>query len=204
MPETPPAWYLRSGERDGDFEAVRCFLDGPFGDGETVKEPANLADYRMLWSAVPLGSGRLRVHLAPFAAPEAPATWFVNVDEPRASPRATNLVAFASDHFAPGTVINGYTFATLGISSDDQIGALRWYPETGIVHQVFVGEKWRRQQVGTLLIYAASAFHQARGWAGRLHSDGRRTDLGQFFVAGLRHPERIAPLSETMPPMDVA
>jgi hypothetical protein len=70
------------------------------------------------------------------------------------------------------------------------------------VHQVYVGEAWRRRQVGTLLIYAASAFHQANGWPDRLHSDGRRTDLGQQFVAGLRHPDRIQPLSDRMPPMD--
>jgi hypothetical protein len=56
--------------------------------------------------------------------------------------------------------------------------------------------------VASALIYAASAYHQLHGWAGRLHSDGRRTSMGQQLVAGLRHPDRIAPLSTLMPPMD--
>ena len=56
--------------------------------------------------------------------------------------------------------------------------------------------------LGTVMIYSASAFHQAHGWAGVLHGDGRRTYVGDKFVAGLRHPQRYAPLVETQPPMD--
>jgi hypothetical protein len=40
------------------------------------------------------------------------------------------------------------------------------------------------------------------GWLGRLHSDGRRTALGEELVAGLRHPDRIAPLAYRMDPLD--
>ena len=56
--------------------------------------------------------------------------------------------------------------------------------------------------MATAVIYAASAYHQLHGWPGRLHSDGRRTTLGEQLVAGLRHPDRIAPLETLMPPMD--
>jgi hypothetical protein len=56
--------------------------------------------------------------------------------------------------------------------------------------------------LGTVLIYAAEALHQAQGWPGHLHGDGRRTDLGSRFAAGVRHPQRVAPLTDLMPDMD--
>jgi hypothetical protein len=56
--------------------------------------------------------------------------------------------------------------------------------------------------VATALIYAASAYHQLHGWPGRLHSDGRRTAMGEQLAAGIRHPSRIAALDHLLPPMD--
>jgi hypothetical protein len=44
----------------------------------------------------------------------------------------------------------------------------------------------------------------ARPWAGKLHSDGRRTTAGDALTSNILHPVRIAPLSETMPDMDPA
>lgn len=146
----------------------------------------------------------LRVELPPTAAPGAPALWFVHVDEPRSTPPGTNLVAFATEHFPPGAIVSKYTFATLGVENDLQAGAVRWYPSTAIVHQIFVSADWRRRSVATVLLHAADAFHQSNGWPGFLHSDGRRTALGQQFVTGVRYPQRFAPLQETMPPMDPA
>jgi hypothetical protein len=58
--------------------------------------------------------------------------------------------------------------------------------------------------VAGALLYTASAFHQAQGWPGKLHGDGRRTALGQALLGGIRHAHRASPLTETMPPMDPA
>lgn len=52
------------------------------------------------------------------------------------------------------------------------------------------------------MLYVADAFHQANGWSGKIHGDGRRTALGQMLTAGLRHPNRAKQLTEEMPPMD--
>jgi GNAT superfamily N-acetyltransferase len=169
-------------------------------DGAFVETPDPL--WPILWTTSGSDRGILRVAIAPLIAPAAPALWFVQIDEPRSSPPATHLVAFANDARPVGTVVNQYQFATMGVHSDEQAAAVRWYPRDGLVHQVYVAPQWRRHQVGTLILYAAGAVHQSMGWPGRLHSDGRRTAAGDALTSNILHPVRIAPLSETMPDMD--
>jgi GNAT superfamily N-acetyltransferase len=178
---------------------VSAFRGTEVADGETLHggRPA-------LWSTEPAENALIRVTISPEAVPNAPAAWFVSVPEPRAEPPAVNLVAYLTDHFPAGTVINRYQFGSLGLPGDEQAGAIRWLFQYGLVHQVFVAPQWRRAGLGTVLVYAASAFHQANGWPGRLHGNGQRTELGERFATALDHPGRIAPLEETMPPMDAA
>ncbi len=198
------AWYLRTGLLDSGLHRVTAYVDSRFADGKLVThiDPASLAGVPQLWQTESIERGIVRVVLASTAAPGAPNLWFVNVDEPKSLPRATNLVAFATDHFRAGTVVDRYVFGSLGVSNDEQAGAVRWYRETGVIHQIFVAQQWRRQQVGTALLYTASAFHQTNGWPGRLQADGRRTELGERLAAALKHPDRVSPLSELMPSMD--
>lgn len=192
-----PTWYARRARLESGLHLVSAHRGTEFADGETI-HGGNGA----LWSTEASQNGLIRVLVSAATVPEAPATWFVSVDEFRENSPAANLVAYATDDFPPGTIINRYQFGSLGLSSDDQAGAVRWLRDLGLVHQIFVAPKWRRRDLGKLLLYTASAFHQANGWPGRLHGDGRRTELGQRFVANLDHPERITPLTETMPPMD--
>ena len=111
-------------------------------------------------------------------------------------------MAFATDHRAPGTVITEHEFLPLAVRSDAQVGAIRWWSDEACVEQVYVTRELRRARLATKIIYAASAFHQAHGWPGRLHSDDRRTELGQQLVVGLRHANRITPWGRRMAPMD--
>ncbi len=171
-------------------------------DGAMVQSPD--LDWPVLWQTFPSERGIMRVQVAPVVAPDSPELWFVQIDEPRSDPPATNLVGFASDARPAGTVLNHYQFATVGVHSDEQVAAVRWYPRDGLVHQVYVAPQWRRHQVGTLILYAAGAVHQSMGWPGRLHSDGRRTAAGDALTSNILHPVRIAALSETMPDMDPA
>lgn len=195
-------WYVRDSVLPDGLHTVSGYIVEAATDGEIVKRSELPAGAQRLWSTRDSARGLLTIELAPEPIPEAPPLWFVNIPEPRSAPPATNLVAFSGGQLEAGTVISNYTFATFGVESSDQAGAVRWYPQSGIVHQVYVAREWRRKQVGTAILYAASAFHQANGWPDRLHSDGRRTDIGEQFVAGLRHPKRIAARDARMPSMD--
>jgi hypothetical protein len=128
--------------------------------------------------------------------------WFVALPELGLSRPAMTLVGYAHDVLPVGVVVPDATFFSLPVRNRDQVGAIRWWRDEAVVDQVYVSGTWRRRHVATALIYAASAYHQLHGWPGRLHSDGRRTSLGEQLVAGLRHPARIAVLDEVMPPMD--
>jgi hypothetical protein len=192
--------YARRRRLENDLWEVRAFRDDTVADG-TVTE-ADVSASSIVWSTHEAAVGLVRVEIGDDELPGSAPLWFVHVDEPRATPRATNLVAFGGDRFPPGTVVSRYAFATAGVQNGEQAGAVRWYPGTGLVHQIFVPPAWRRRFVASTLLYTADAFHQANGWPGKLHGDGRRTALGQLLLAGLRHPNRVRELTEEMPPMD--
>lgn len=189
--------------------AVSAYASDRFAEGEIVipdvaSEAVADPSTRLVWRTSASDRGIIRIERGPQEVPGAPDLWFVNVDEPKASPKATNLVGFATDHFEPGTVVNRYQFASLGLPNDEQVGAIRWYTELAIVHQVFVAEKWRRLRAGSAILYAADAFHQSMGRPGTLKSDGRHTDLGDQFLAAQKYPARFPTRTAVMPPMDPA
>jgi GNAT superfamily N-acetyltransferase len=198
--------YLRGERMPADASgAVGSFATSAWmtdleSDGAYVA--AAQSSWPLLWQTFAAERAVMRVEVSDAIAPDAPSIWFAMIDEPKASPRAMNLVAFATDARPAGTVVNHYQFATMRTPSELQVAAVRWYPRDGLVHQVYVSPEWRRQQVGSLILYSAGAVHQSMGWPGKLHSDGRRTTAGDALTSNIPHPVRIAPLSETMPNMD--
>lgn len=195
-------WYQRHGCEPSGLWQVTAWLGDAHPDGTVVDGGTTPAGHTLGWSTRHSDVGLLQVDVSAQLAPGAPPLWFVNIDEPGARPAATNLVAFGTDDRPAGTVVDRYAFATMGVRNDQQAGAVRWY-RNGLVHQVFVAPAWRRRLVGTAILVTADAWHQANGWPGHLHGDGRRTALGEQFLATLRHPQRFVALDQTMPPMDL-
>jgi hypothetical protein len=201
-PSGTAAWYERQEPLANGRWRVRCWLGGDHPDGSVVDDPGDTSDLFELWRADLDEEGRPRLWVNPEAIPGSPAMWFVALPEPSGPRRAMALVGFDDPCLPAGVVVPDAVFFHLPVRNDDQVGAVRWWRDEAVVDQVYVGERWRRRHVATAVIYAASAYHQLHGWPGRLHSDGRRTTLGQQLVAGLRHPDRISPLDTLMPPMD--
>lgn len=203
--DVPPpgtsAWYVRTASLGLGRWHVRCHVDDRHPDGEVIAQPGSLGDLFVLWDADVDADDRPLLAVNPAVAPGAPAVWFVHLHESGPQP-ATILVAFDTSHQPPGTVVSDPVFFHMPVRSEQQVGAIRWWHDDAVVDQLFVRNDMRRRHVGTVLVYAASAFHQFNGWQGRLHSDGRRTNLGDAFVTGLRHPDRIARLEQLMAPMD--
>lgn len=196
------AWYHRDGPLPGRRWRVRCLFSDDHPDGEIVDDPGDTSGRFELWRADLDENRRPRLWVNPAAIPGAPSLWFVVLPEPHEPRPAMTLVGYEHPALPAGVVVPDATFFHLPVRSDDQVGAIRWWHGEGVVDQLFVGDNWRRRHVATALIYAASAYHQLHGWTGRLHSDGRRTSLGEHLVAGLRHPDRISPLQRLLPPMD--
>jgi hypothetical protein len=203
--EAANAWYRREARPDGRLWQARCFFDDRFDDGYVVapdEDPGDLTDTLEIWNTRLDDSGRLVVTVNDWAAPGAPDLWYVSMVRPGDERPTATLVAFATGDFTPGTVITDTEFLPIPVRTDAQVGAIRWWSDEACVEQVYVNPDLRRAHAATKIIYVASAFHQAHDWAGRLHSDDRRTELGQQLVVGLRHANRMAPWGRHMAPMD--
>jgi hypothetical protein len=200
-PERLPNAVFKRGQRlDNGLWEARGWRSDDFPDGTEVDQPRD--GWIPAWTMSGTDRGLIQVTFDTFALEGDVNVWFVFVDEPKANPAAVNLVAFAGDERPAGTIVSHYAFATMGVPNDRQVGAVRWYPRDGLIHQIFVGPDWRRNKMATYLLYSASAFHHANGWAGMLHGDGRRTELGDHLAAASGYPDRFRPLDERMPPMD--
>ena len=113
------------------------------------------------------------------------------------------LVAFAATTGLPaGTVATSAQAAEVGIASSDQVGALRWLPGSGVVHQVYVAPVWRRQRVASTLMVAAERIRYVHGWP-PLHGGEARTDLGHAMLEAVpaHWASRVLPRRSALPPM---
>lgn len=146
----------------------------------------------------PEGVTALRVG-APFA-PKAPPVWFLEVPEPDSSPPATNLLAFVTGGPTAGSLVGRGQASDLPLTRADQLGAVRWYPATGEVDQVYVAPAHRRQHLGSALIAAAATLSVARAGP-RLWGDGQRTALGEDLRNARSWRDRAADLTHLAPPM---
>jgi GNAT superfamily N-acetyltransferase len=139
----------------------------------------------------------------------AAGLWWVEFPETSAKPPATALVAFEAPVVPPGSVVDVAGFTSLGVRNSDQVGAIRWWPSTGEVHQIYVAPENRRQGIGTALITAAWTYARLRGWP-PLWGSGQRTDLGEVMVtrgAATGSPNfvsRTQPRTHRLPPMTPA
>ncbi len=197
-----PTWYVRDGALARGRWQVRCFVDDAHPDGTIVDAPGETSGMFSLWTAGVDADGHTMLWVNPAANPGTADCWFVILEDRQAPEPTATLVAFATDHLPVGTVITDPEFFHLPVANRDQVAAVRWWTQTGAVDQIYVAEQWRGHDQARELIYHASAYHQHRGWPGRMHIDGRRTKAGQQALSGRRHPTRIAPLEKLLAPLD--
>ncbi|MDT4924437.1 MAG: hypothetical protein QOG01_2150 [Pseudonocardiales bacterium] len=141
-----------------------------------------------------------RLQVKPRGAPKAPPVWFAEIRESTAQPPAVSLIVFSGFGVLAGALVDQADLGNLPVSTDDQMGAVRWYPATGEVDQIYVQPAWRRRTLAGALIAAASTLSLARGWS-RLWSDGQRTDLGEALRNNSPWRPRAADRTHVAPPM---
>lgn len=169
-------------------------------DGTTVDSldlsGADLSQDEFRWAAdYDAGTGRLLT----VDVQSGPPLWFVE-DGPAGDPPEMALIAFPTHHFPAGMVISNDEFEGMPVTSEAQIGAIRWWPQNGQIHEIYVHPQRRRTGVGGALIHVAAA-HQMTGGRPPVWSSGERTDLGEAFARSVGGIHRVARRSRTMPPM---
>jgi hypothetical protein len=128
--------------------------------------------------------------------------WWVEVVETSTDPPAMNLVAYDAPGVAPGSIINNAAFRSLPVRSDQQVGAYRWWPSTGEVHQMYVAPGGRHEGVGIALGTVAWTYAWLKGWPAQFTA-GYRTDEGEKFLQATKTwwSSRIKPRTHIVPPM---
>lgn len=133
-------------------------------------------------------------------SPDAPPLWFADLPEAGGTPPGANLVAFSGHGIEPGRLLDRAELRSVGISSADQLAALRWYPQTGEIDQVYVQPARRREGIASVLLVAGGTLNRARGLP-RFWSDGQRTALGDRLRNTPRFERFGADLTHLAPPM---
>jgi len=198
-------WFSRRQLIDSDvpLTEVVAWLGGEHADGTFVENAAGDEGVWMGTVRVEQVSGRvLSVRIDEELASRAPALWYVAQGEPSAAPSAMNLVAFETPAHADGTVVSAEQFTAMPVRSADQVAAVRWYRDSGQVHQIYVAPTQRRRGIASKVLISAGLYAVASGWP-RIWGDGERTDMGQALVT--EGPElfraRAKPRTRVLPPM---
>lgn len=202
----PHVWRCRALRPGGATAWFASVVGDTFPDGTVVERAVGeaddlLTDELVLCRLVPGPDGLPeRLEPAPMLLERTGPLWFVQVHEPSEREPATNLVAFAGGSIEPGTVLQGKVPRSAGVGSADQAGAVRWWPRTGEVDQVYVAPVRRRTGLSSVLLAAAGTVATASGSV-PLWGDGQRTALGERMKQASPWTHRFAELEHLAPPM---
>lgn len=166
----------------------------------TADDAADVSGADLVCEAVLDHTGVSELHVCPTFAPRAPDLWYVELVEDSAQPAAVNLLAFGDGGPPAGLLLDADDVEDVPVTSADQLAAIRWYPATGEVDQIYVDPARRREHIGTALLAAAATLSVARDWP-RLWTDGQRTVLGDQLTRSRSWAARAEDLTHVAPPM---
>lgn len=199
----PGWWFARVAATGGRPERLVVVASAAHPDGTFVDLPVEQVPTATVgWcAAADLVDGAVTaLHVAPSLVPTAPPLWFAELRESAARPPAVHLMAFSGHGRGAGELLDEGAVSNVAVDAADQLGAVRWYPATGEVDQIYVDPDHRRMRIGTALLHAAGVLSVARGW-NRLWGDGQRTAMGESFRNASYWRRRGAPLTHVAPPM---
>lgn len=141
-----------------------------------------------------------RIEPGPRFSPDAAHLWYVEVPQPSSDPPASYLVAFHGHDVPGGTVVPPGASRPAAVQSSDQVAAVRWIPQTGQAHEIYVQPAWRGRGIATGLGVVCATVQTARGGP-RIWGDGSRTAMGEKWTRGKDWAHLVAELDYLEAPM---
>ena len=209
MPSSDPGsgglWQCRALRPDGRPAWLAVVWSTHLPDGERVELPeaearAVIGDRTMCCAHYADDDTVASLDVTALCAPKAPPLWFAELAEPDAAPPAVSLVAFSGHDVQAGSLLDRSQLTDVQVTSGDQLAALRWYPATGEIDQVYVAPTSRRQTIGSAMFLAVGTLSLARDWP-RIWADGQRTAMGDRLRQASPFRHRTAELTNLAPPM---
>ncbi len=203
-----PIWTLHATDDRGGRVWTAIVQSDARADGDVVTVREDAADELTAGGRVAArarlspGGQVVGLDLLPYR-PELPPLWFVEVPEPDRPVPSTSLVAFTGGEVAAGTLLDLAAAQHARARSDEQVGAVRWYPHSGHLEQVYVAPAWRARRVGTALLSAVAGLQAARDRP-RPWGSGQRTAEGERMRAAGRWAHLAAEMTHLLPPMTPA
>ena len=204
QPRPAEFWRCRAIGPDGQPLWVAAVWSGEHSDGELIDLPEpeateTVGDDVYCLAGFDTEGEVTSVVATNLAAPKAPPLWFADLPEPKAPP-SHSLVAFSGHGVEAGSLVGRAALSDVPVTSADQIGAVRWYPATGELDQVYVQPSWRRRSIATALMTVAGMLNVTRGGP-RLWTDGQRTAMGDRLRNASPLASWAADLTHLAPPM---
>lgn len=204
--DDPHWWHCLARREDGTIAWFAGVESSAYADRERVELPEDealelIGDAPTSFADLDAEGLVERVRLRGDVRSSMPGLWFLEVpDQVEGVAPGMSLLAFEGHEVAPDSVRRGTVPGEPPVTSADQLAAVRWYPDSGKVDQIYVAPSARRRGVATALVSVAAVLSGARGEP-RLWGDGQRTDLGEAWVGAHDWGSLAAPRTHVAPPM---
>ncbi len=131
--------------------------------------------------------------------------WYALVREYGKLKQSQTLVAFNTDHYAEGTVVEVDELKSRGFDPSfmsQRIAAIRWGFGDPHIEQLFVDQNHRRKRISIRIINVADVVNVAGNWGGFIYGGDQVTDLGEQLRGAWSNSARVQNIVAKMPPMD--
>lgn len=202
MPKFATLWFWQKSRLSADWFEVYSYTTDEYPHPYLTRKtnpPTNAEPWS--WSSID-ENNRLVVHLPNDHIPDAPPMWYVLIREYGMARQTQTLVAFDTDHYPDGTVLEIDELKRKGFEPSfmaKRIAALKWGFGDPHMEQLFVAETHRRKRISIKLINVADIVNVAGNWGGFIYGGDQVTDMGAQLGEAWSGSTRLMPTTVLFP-----
>jgi len=199
-------WFWQKQRLSAEWFEVYSFTTDEFPRpylSRSTTKPTNAEPWS--WSSVD-DNNRLVVHVPTSHIPNAIPMWYALIREYGALKQSQTLVAFDTDHYPDGTVVEVSELQQRGFDPSfmaNRVAAIRWGFGDPHLEQIFVIEKYRRRRMSVKLINVADVVNTAGNWGGFIYGGDQVTAMGEQLGLAWAGSARLRPVEVHLSPMNL-